>query len=68
MEETRDEVIERLGALIEEFLERFSNHLEVCVVRVHGQNLISSSMCGRSRLKQNLQHQSHIFLSKTGCN
>ena len=51
MEETRDEVIERLGALIEEFLERFSNHLEVCVVRVHGQNLISSSMRGRRQLK-----------------
>ena len=44
-------VIERLGALIEEFLERFSNHLEVCVVRVHGQNLISSSMRGRRQLK-----------------
>ena len=51
MEETRDELIERLGALLEEYLERFSNPLEVRVGRVHGQNLISSSMCGRSRLK-----------------
>ena len=51
MEETRDELIERLGALIEEFLERFSNPLEVCIVTVHGQNLISSSMRGRCWLK-----------------
>lgn len=48
MEETRDELVERLGILIEEFLERFSNPLEVCVVRVHGQNLIGSSTRGSS--------------------
>ena len=51
MEETRDELVERLGGLIEEFLERFSNPLEVCVVRVYGQNLISLSTRGRRRLK-----------------
>ena len=48
MVETRDELVEWLGGLIEEVLERFSSPLEVCVVRVHGQNLISSSTCGSS--------------------
>ena len=33
MEGTKEEVVEWLGAVIEELLEGFSNPLEVCVVR-----------------------------------
>ena len=40
MEGTRDDLVEWLGAVLEESVEGFSNPLEVCVVRVHGQNLI----------------------------
>ena len=64
MEETRDELVERLGGLIEEFLERFSNPLEVCVVRVHGQNLISSSTRGSSGHLKKIQLKTMKILQR----
>ena len=63
MEETREEPVETLGALIEEYLERF-NPLEVCVVRVNGQNLISSSTRGSSGHLNKIQQKTMKILQR----
>ena len=63
MEGTKDELIEWLGAVLEELAEGFSNPLEVCVVRVHGQNLISLNT-RRSKGHKKIQHKTMNILQR----
>ena len=62
--EERDELVEWLGGIIEENLERFSDTLEVCVVRIHGQNLISSSTRGSGGHLKKIQQKTMKILQR----
>ena len=62
--ETHAELADWMGTVIEENLERFSNPLEVCVVGVHGQNLISSSTRGSSGHLKKIQQKTMKILQR----
>ena len=62
--EERDELVEWLGGIIEENLERFSDTLEVCVVRIHDQNLISSSTRGSGGHLKKIQQKTMKILQR----